>query len=119
MPRRTRSWVWTYWIEWGFRWSADPQTLERVLALAQQAACPGRLPADSPFALEHRLCRRNSSMTKLIAEGERAVALDPNYADSYAVQAEVLNFAGRPEEALQSVEQAMRLNPRCPPWYLF
>ncbi len=36
-----------------------------------------------------------------IAEGERAIALDPNNADSYAIQAEVLNFAGRPEEALQ------------------
>ena len=35
------------------------------------------------------------------------------------VQAEVLNFAGRPEEALRAVEQAMRLNPRYPPWYLF
>jgi tetratricopeptide (TPR) repeat protein len=53
-----------------------------------------------------------------IAEGERAIALDPNNADSYAVQANVLNFAGRPEEALQAVEQAMRLNPRYPPWYL-
>ena len=30
-----------------------------------------------------------------IAEGERAVALDPNYADSYAVQAEVLSGFAR------------------------
>ena len=63
--------------------------------------------------------RRNSSMTKPSPKGERAIALDPNNADSYAVQAEVLNFAGRPEEALRTVEQAMRLNPRYPPWYLF
>jgi adenylate cyclase len=27
----------TYHLEWGFRWSADPQTLERALALAHQA----------------------------------------------------------------------------------
>src|SRR6266849_9028818 len=54
-----------------------------------------------------------------MAEGERAIALDPNNADSYAVQAEVLNEAGRPEEALRMVEQAMRLNPRHPPWYLW
>src|SRR5207245_2698372 len=53
-----------------------------------------------------------------IAEGERAIALDPNNADSYATQAEVLGLAGRPEEALRMVEQAMRLNPRYPPWYL-
>jgi tetratricopeptide (TPR) repeat protein len=53
-----------------------------------------------------------------IAEGERAIALDPNNADSYAQHAEVLSFAGRPEEALRAVEQAMRLNPRYPPFYL-
>ena len=28
---------WTYWIEWVFHWSADPQNLERALELAQQA----------------------------------------------------------------------------------
>ena len=54
-----------------------------------------------------------------IAESERAIALDPNYAGSYAGQAQVLNLAGRPEEALRTVEQAMRLNPRSPPWYLY
>jgi adenylate cyclase len=54
-----------------------------------------------------------------LAEGERAIALDPNDADSYAWQAEALNFAGRPKEALRMVEQAMRLNPRYPPFYLF
>jgi Tetratricopeptide repeat len=27
----------TYRCEWTFRWSVDPQTLERALALAQQA----------------------------------------------------------------------------------
>jgi tetratricopeptide (TPR) repeat protein len=31
---------------------------------------------------------------------------------------EVLNVAGRPEEALRRVEQAMRFNPRYPPYYL-
>jgi tetratricopeptide (TPR) repeat protein len=46
-----------------------------------------------------------------IAEGERAIALDPNNADSYERQAAVLNFAGRPEDALRMVEQAMRRKP--------
>src|SRR5262249_47017441 len=31
---------------------------------------------------------------------------------------DVLSFAGRPEEALRSVEQAMRFNPRDSVWYL-
>ena len=54
-----------------------------------------------------------------IAEGERAIALDPNNADSYAFHGEVLRFAGRPEDALRMLAQAMRLNPRYPPLYLF
>ncbi len=54
-----------------------------------------------------------------IAEGERAIALDPNNADSYALQADALNLAGRPVEALRAVAQAMRLNPCYPPNYLF
>ena len=108
----------TYWLEWALRWSADPQTLERALALAHQA-----------LALDDSLPFAHSSLSKVysdkqqydqaIAEGERAIALDPNNADSYAFQADVLNYAGRPEEALRMMEQAMRLNPRYPPWYLF
>src|SRR5581483_10849099 len=108
----------TYWIEWSLRWSADPQTLERIFEMAQKA-----IALDASLPMAHSILSiaysQKHQYDQAIAEGERAVALDPNYADSYAVQAEVLTFAGRPEEALQSVEQAMRLNPRCPPWYLF
>jgi tetratricopeptide (TPR) repeat protein len=45
-------------------------------------------------------------------ESERAIALDANYAGGYFMQAEVLNYMGRSEDALQSVEKALRLNPR-------
>jgi tetratricopeptide (TPR) repeat protein len=53
-----------------------------------------------------------------LREGERTIALDPNNADSYSGQAQMLTTVGRPEEALRMAEQAMRLNPRYPPWYL-
>jgi tetratricopeptide (TPR) repeat protein len=55
---------------------------------------------------------------RAIAAGERAIALDPNNAESYAMQSNVLILVGRPEEALRVVEQAMQLNPRYPPLYL-
>src|SRR6185369_1062750 len=48
-----------------------------------------------------------------------ATTLDPNNADLYIMRASVLNFAGRPEAALKIVEQALRLNPRYPPNYLW
>src|SRR5712692_7913225 len=109
---------WTYWLEWDWRWSADPQTLERALALAQQA-----LALDDSLPTAHTglsyVYAQQQQYDQAIAEGERALALDPNNADSYALQTNVLNYAGRPEEALRMMEQAMRLNPRYPPWYLF
>src|SRR6185369_11359226 len=39
-PQYADAYAWlglTYWMEWGVHWSADPQTLERALAVAQQA----------------------------------------------------------------------------------
>ncbi len=109
---------WTYLMEWILRWSADPQTLERALALAQQAVA-----LDDSLPVAHSLLSwvfaRKQQYDQAIAEGERAIALDPNDADSYAYHAQALTFAGRPAEALRAVEQAMRLNPRYPPWYLF
>ena len=52
-----------------------------------------------------------------IAEGERAIALDPNHALAYVMLADILNWAGRSEEAIGLVQQGMRLNPRYDSYY--
>src|SRR5262249_18150439 len=108
----------TYYLEYVWRWSTDPQTLERAFELAQKAVA-----LDDSLPIAHSLLSlvygQKQQPDQAITEGERAIALDPNNADSYAQQAETLNFAGRPEEALKAVAQAMRLNPRYPPNYLF
>jgi TolB-like protein/DNA-binding winged helix-turn-helix (wHTH) protein/Flp pilus assembly protein TadD len=107
----------TSYLEWAWRWNAAPRVLERALALGQKA-----VTLDDSLPLAHSLLSGVYALKhqydQAIAEGERATALDPNNADSYAFQAEVLNIVGRPVEALRVVEQAMRLNPRYPPWYL-
>jgi tetratricopeptide (TPR) repeat protein len=54
-----------------------------------------------------------------IAKAQQAVALDPNDANSYLAMAYALIYAGRPEEALDFVEKAMRLDPHYPAYYLF
>jgi adenylate cyclase len=109
---------WTYYLEWIFRWNTDSQTLERALALAQQAlALDDSLP--NAHSLLSLVYAQKQQSDQAIAEGERAMALDPNNADSYFSQAAALNLAGRPEEALRMVEQAMRLNPHYPILYPF
>jgi tetratricopeptide (TPR) repeat protein len=54
-----------------------------------------------------------------IAEARRAIASDPNDADGYVALAGALSFAGRPAEALDAVERAMRLNPHFPSSYAY
>ena len=56
---------------------------------------------------------------KGIAAGERAIEIAPNLADAYAYFAQVLNFSGRPQEAVSLIEKAFRLNPVGPSSYYY
>jgi adenylate cyclase len=54
-----------------------------------------------------------------IAEREKAVALDPNYADGLASLGEVLIWSGNHDDGIEFVKKAMRLDPHHHVWYLF
>jgi tetratricopeptide (TPR) repeat protein len=54
-----------------------------------------------------------------IVEAKLAVASDRNDADGYVALAAALSFTGRTGEALEAVEQAIRLNPLYPSSYLY
>ncbi len=107
----------TYYWEWVYHWSVDPQTPKRAFELERKA-----LALDDTLPMAHSRLSQLYSLERqydqAIAEGEMAIALDPNNADSHLFQASVLNNAGRPEEALVPLAQAMRLNPHYPPVYL-
>ncbi len=50
---------------------------------------------------------------------ERAIELDPNFAEGYSILGEILNSAGRVEEGIGFVRKAMRLDPHYPASYLY
>ncbi len=106
----------TYLVEWIWQWSQDPQTLDRALVLAQRA-----LALDNSLPVAHRVLGAvyllHEQYEQAIAEGERALSLDPNDADAYVTLAMILNFVGRLEDAIGLIEQAMRLNLHYPAWY--
>ncbi|HEV8718238.1 MAG TPA: tetratricopeptide repeat protein [Candidatus Binatia bacterium] len=105
-----------YWREWGW-WNQNPQALERAFELVQKAVLlDDSLPQVHGLLGWVYLWRKQPELALL--EGEQAIALDPNDADTYISQAQTLTFLERPAEALELVEKAMRLNPRCPAWYL-
>ena len=57
--------------------------------------------------------------TEALAEGGKAIGIDPNDADSYVALAGALSLAGNPDDALRLIDKAMRLNPHFPPHYLY
>jgi adenylate cyclase len=108
----------THLGEWIFQWVQDPQTLGQAFALAQKAvALDDSLPR-AYLILGEVYLWRDRQHKQAVAAAERAIALAPNEAEGSARLGLVLNFAGRPEEAIGLIEKAMRLNPRYPFSYL-
>ena len=109
---------WTHVMDVWYGSSESPgKSMERASELAQKA-----IALDETQDYAHSLLGHISLMMrqheKAIAEGERAVALNPNGADAHAHLAMTLNYGGRREEATALFKKAIRLNPMPPNWYL-
>jgi adenylate cyclase len=107
----------TYVGDFWFGTTKSPQeSLEKAIALAQKAVA-----LDDGYAWGHvSLCYcyfLKREYDKSIAEGERALALNPSGADARAVYADALTYVGRAEEAIPLLKKAIRLNPSAPTWY--
>jgi adenylate cyclase len=91
------------------------ETLEKFTELAQKA-----ISMDDSIASAHSLLCWSYILKreydKAIAEGERAVALDPNDGSALDAYGTSLRFAGRPKEAIPLYQKATRLNPFGSSW---
>jgi adenylate cyclase len=94
------------------------ESLEKAIELTQKV-----IALDDGFSYAHAIlgwlyCLKRE-YDKGLAEGERAVALNPSGADVLNSYASTLTFAGRPEEAIPLFKKAIRLNPFAPGKYYF
>jgi adenylate cyclase len=93
-----------------FLGSTPRESTEKGIEMVQKA-----LALDDTLAEAHGLLSYLYTMKreyeKGIAEGERAVALNPGGAAVLVNYATSLNFAGRSEEAIPLLQKAIRLNP--------
>jgi adenylate cyclase len=89
---------------------SDNPLAHRVLA--KQYFDPGTLGQRADIGYE-QVRRHDEAVTEL----RKAVALEPNDADSLAELAEYLVYAGNPDEAATLIREAKRLNPNFPNWY--
>jgi TolB-like protein/Tfp pilus assembly protein PilF len=105
-------------IEYLNGWSESPEASQRrAYELALKA-----VSADAAEPLGHyslgivRLWRKE--FDPAIAAHEKAIALDPNFAPSYASLGLILHYTGRSAESLDLIATAMRLDPHYPDLYL-
>ncbi len=111
--------AWTYWFDFSNGWSDDPEaSLMRAEELAQMA-----LALDDALPVAHFVTglvyRERRDYVKAVVEAEKAIRLDPNYPNGRVLLATVLYYTGRPEEGLEQIQEAMRLEPHHPHNYPF
>jgi adenylate cyclase len=108
-----------YWIDVLFRWSENPAAdLKRATELAQKALT---LDDSNGIALS-QLCEifwMQRQFDRAVAEGERCVAINPNYPICYQALADAFLASGRPQDALSAVEKAIRLDPGAGDFYAY
>jgi adenylate cyclase len=86
------------------------EPIEKGIEMVQKALAMDESIPDA-HALLCSLYTLKKEYDKAIAEGERAVALDPGGAQVHMCYANSLSWAGQPEEAIPMFQKAIRLNP--------
>lgn len=85
--------------------------IERALALAPDN--------DKVRVAEGRVYGEVGNQARSLAAYDRAVALNPNNAEAHGGRADALVMLGRPEEAFAPIEQAMRISPYDPRFFVW
>jgi len=100
------------WVYRDYYWigSTPRESTEKAIELVQKALALDDTLAEAHGLLSYLYCQKRE-YEKGIAEGERAVALNPSGATGLVSYAMSLDFVGRYEEAIPLLQKAIRLNP--------
>lgn len=108
---------WTHFFDARFGWSESPtKSIKIARELAQKSLAIDDIDYAHTLLGGVYLIQRQHE--KALAEGERAVALNPNGAHDHAYMAGVLGCSGRWEESIEFGKKSIRLAPFPPVAYL-
>jgi adenylate cyclase len=105
-------------MEWIFGFNRDKACLDEALELAQKAVIAD--PDESAgYGLRSHVYLWTKQHDKGIYQIRKAIALGPNNAEWIAALGEQLTWSGKPLDGIHYLEQAMRLDPQYPAFYLW
>ena len=104
---------------WGPAVTLDPLNHEILYEAEQFLAKAMRAPTPLAHRVASAMLVHSQQHEEAIVEAKRAIASDPNDADGYIALADALSFSGKPADALEAVERAVRLNPHYPASYMY
>jgi adenylate cyclase len=121
-PEYSIAWSWLYLIhaqDARSGWSESPvDSRKRAKECLQKA-----LALDDENSLAHTFLGlfylRKRQHDKAVAEGKRAISLDPNSTGGLACFSFILHHSGRFEEAIEQMKKAIRLGARYHAYFLF
>jgi adenylate cyclase len=109
--------AWSYW--WGLFNNATSdrdRDLDRIKELVNKAQALGDDTGMAALVMAH-IHLLNKEHEKALVAAEQAVLTRPSCDVSFAVKASILNFLGRPDEAIPLARFAIRLSPVYPSYY--
>lgn len=103
--------AWTYYFDVERGWSEAPaDSLERMSERAKRALDLGDISGFSHLMLGHmHLMKREHDQA--LALSEQALQERPSCQAAWGLTANILNYSGRPEEAIPLAKQSLRLSP--------
>ena len=110
-----------HWAAMATGWDPDPRHMDKAAEFSSKALA---LEDSLPWAyitLGQLALWRDKQHAQAVAAFDTAIHLDPNFASAHLEYGHVLTYAGKPEQAIESVKKAMRLDPHYPPvwgWFL-
>ena len=115
-PRYAPAYVgmgWTWFDEWPFGWSDDRVVLEKALSFSEKAVDldPGLPDAMLLMSCTYVWMREFDKAEDVI---RKLFDIAPNSAEAHAFHGYVLGFSGRPQEAVEPIVRAKRMDPDRP-----
>jgi adenylate cyclase len=108
----------SYFVGYVWQFDKDPGALDRAAELVNKAIALDDSSSDA-YAVRGWIEAVRDQHDRAIADGKRAVSLDPNSAFAWLALADINNilWTNKPEEVLAYAQKAIRLDPRHPENY--